>query len=418
MLGIPFCLSAELSNGFYRVQNSESQRYLYVIDNKGYAKLEGSQVKTDLDAIYLRADLNNAISDPASIIYVEKHDSKYDFCAQGTSVHDIISYYVSLPENRNEPGTYRVGASVSGASAYLIDRKYSSKTGYGAIATATEKDNGGKFWRPIAVDSSSDNFFGVKPTVSSEDKHYASFYADFGFTPNSEGTKAYYVSEYSEKAVLLTEVSGIVSANTPVIIECASVEPVNNKLDLTTAKGANINNMLSGVYFNTNNEKATYAAKVHKNQTAVNGLMRVLSVNKQGKLVFATSTEKFLAANSAYLKVSSSSVAKELPVFFSKEEYDKYNNGGTIPVDPAPVDPTPVDPTPVDPAPVDPAPVDPTPVDPAPVDPGNDPSSLDNVRNKYQGKKVYNLLGKRIENTENLPAGIYIIDGKKTVIRN
>ena len=92
-----------------------------------------------------------------------------------------------------------------------------------------------------------------------------------------------------------------------------------------------------------------------------------------------------------------------MPVFFSKEEYDKYNNGGTIPVDPAPVDPTPVDPTPVD---------------PAPVDPGNDPSSLDNVRNKYQGKKVYNLLGKRIENTENLPAGIYIIDGKKTVIRN
>ena len=360
----------------------------------------------------------SSICDPQSVIYVRPKGDGYDLVAQGMSTYQKIQLPIKISKY-GTTDTYRCSADKGGFTLYLSDQTTDLTKDKGKLGT-TIPDNDADYsrWYANAISTSGNNYFGVKPTIEVDGKYYASFYADFGFTPNSEGTKAYYVSEYSEKAVLLTEVSGIVSANTPVIIECASAEPVNNKLDLTTAKGANINNMLSGVYFNTNNEKATYAAKVHKNQTAVNGLMRVLSVNKQGKLVFATSTEKFLAANSAYLKVSSSSVAKELPVFFSKEEYDKYNNGGTIPVDPAPVDPTPVDPTPVDPTPVDPAPVDPTPVDPAPVDPGNDPSSLDNVRNKYQGKKVYNLLGKRIENTENLPAGIYIIDGKKTVIRN
>lgn len=402
LLGFPFILAAQVQNGFYRVQNVESGRYLYVYDNYGYAKLEGSQVQTDLDAIYLRADLSNAISDPASIVYVEKHGSNYDFCAQGTSVYEIISYYVSLPEHRSQAGTYRVGATLHGQSAYLRDNKYSSKTGYGAIATATQNENGGIFWRPIAVSSSSENYFGVKPSVKVDDKHYASFFADFGFTPNSADTKAYYVSEYSTKAVLLTEVKGIVSANTPVIIECASSDPADNKLDLTVSKGETIDNKLSGVYFNTDNSKATYAAKVHKNQTKADGNMRVLSVNADGKLVFAVSSETFIAANSAYLKVSSSSVEKELQVFFTKEEYDAYNTtsggednpGGDEP-EPGPVNPTPGD-------------------DPSPID----PSSLDNVQSKYFGKTVYNLLGKRIENTDNLPAGIYIIDGKKTVIRN
>ena len=359
-----FVSFAQVNSGYYRVKNAETGRYIYVCDNEGKAELNGAQVKTDLDAIYLREGLDNAISDPGSIVYVNQKGSDYNFMSQGTSVYDIIGHYVSLI---SRSGHYAVGATVHGVAAYLSDAQTNNSKEFGIISTDSK---GKKLWEPIPVSSSSENYFGVSPTISFEDKYYSCFYASFGFSPVSTYTKVYYVSAVKEGgAVLLSEIKDEVPASTPVIIECESAAPSDNKLDIKTVKSSVSSNKLKGVYFDTDNSRKSYAAKIHINQKEVTDNIRILTV-VDGKLVFAKSTLKTIPANSSYLEVSSRAV-DNLEVFFSKAEFEEF-----VGVD-----------------------------------------ALDAISADSDALEVYDLLGKKVQNTSNLPAGIYIIGGKKTVIR-
>lgn len=354
---------AQLENGYYRVKNSTTQRYLYVYDNVGEAYLSGLQVITDLDAIYLRSDLSNAISDPGSIVYVEKHGDSYDLQSQGTGVHALLNRYVTVS---SRDGHYSVGATVSGVSVFLSDKEKNSTTGYGVIST---KSDGAKLWDPIPVKTNTSNFFGVKPLIKANSKFYTSFFSSFGFKSVSSDTKVYVPVELSESAVLLKEVTNDIAPETPVVFECLSDSPSENKLDILRSGASVGGNLLKGVYFDTDNSKFDYAAKEHKNHIPTTSLHRVLSVNTDGKLVFATPSNKFHLANSAYLEVPASAKS-ELVVCFTKEEFDKYG-----------------------------------------------PSSIDSIENESATIEIFNLLGEKVVNNENLGSGIYIIGGKKTIVR-
>lgn len=352
---------AQVADGFYRVKNADTQRYIYVVDNKG----EANQNKIDVDATYLKKGLDAAICDPASIIYVEKHGSSYDFLSQGTGVHAIINHYLQITARS---GHYSVGASISGVSAYLSDTNKDSSDKYGHISTDSK---GYRLWDPIEVNSDSENYFGVKPDINSDGKYYKSFFASFGFSPVSENTKVYYVSKMTDEAVLLSEISDKVDASTPVIISCTSDNPSDNRLDLYKKGTAVSGNLLKGNYFDTDSKSlATFGHYDyrHQNQTKVQPNMRVLSVNASGKLVFAKCTSTNLPANCAYLV--SETAKSELAVCFTKEEFAAY-----------------------------------------------DPSSLSSIESDSDNTEVYNLLGKSVVNNGKLPAGIYIIGGKKTIIR-
>lgn len=354
-------LLAQVSSGYYRVQNNTTGRYLYVYDTKGEARLDGIDVKVDLDAIYLRADLENAISDPASIIYVDNRGNNvYDFRAQGTSVHQIIDNYVSLNE-RN--GHFAVGATLHGVSKYLTDKKTTSNTGYGIIST----EGNAKFWDAIPVSSSTSNYFGIAPSLDTNNKYYGTFFASFGIKPTSSSTKLYYVSDVSDCAVLLSEITSSVSSETPIIVESESPNASSNKFDVIDGGSSPSDNKLRGVYFNTDNSDASYAVKVHVNQTKSDSSTRVLDVDSDGNLVFTNSCPTYLSANSAYLKVGSTANAI-LRVCFTQEEFENA-------------------------------------------------SVLDKVESNSANLEVFNVLGKKVTNNGNLPAGIYIIGGKKTVIR-
>ena len=358
--------SSQVTPGFYRVKNAETNRYLYVWDNEGYARMNGLNVEVDLDAVYLRKGLENTISDPASVIYVSTHGGKYDFSAQGTSVHDILGYYVDLTERS---GHYSVGAEVQGTSVYLSDLDPVKSAEYGKIS----KDaNGHRLWDAELISSSSANFFGVKPSITASNKSYASFYASFGFSPVSRDTKVYYVSKFGDRAVLLKEIEGDIPSATPVIIECTSDDPADNKLDLVSGGTSISDNQLKGYYFDTDNISILgYFTKDHVNQKTVESEMRFLNVNSEGKLVFSKNSNlSTVPANSSYLVVSSTA-ASELVVCFTEEEFE--NNGGS--------------------------------------------TSLDTLISGANAKPIYNLLGKPVESGKPLPAGIYIIGGKKTVIR-
>ncbi len=369
ILALSFCsiLSAQVKSGFYRVQNDGTGTFVYICDNTGKAELKGTNVILDLDAIYLRKGLENAISDPGSVIYFDQVGGSYNFLAQGTSSYDICQHYLSLTE-RN--GLYALAAEEKGVRMFLTDNGNNPLApGYGIISNV---ESGQKFWKVLPVSSDSENFFGVAPKLKSGNKYYTSFFASFAFKPVSSSTKIYYVKEFSDAAVLLQEVSGNVSSKSPVIIEGTSNSASDNKLDLLSEGSALSDNKLIGVYFDTNNNVPPLRfvrAKIHTNQTEVKSDFRVLSVNDKGELVFTVPTTETVPANSAYLKVSNSA-NKNLVVFFNKSDYDSYTS-----------------------------------------------NSIENLIVPDDAENVYDLLGKKVINNRGLSAGIYIIDGKKTIIR-
>ena len=100
--------------------------------------------------------------------------------------------------------------------------------------------------------------------------------------------------------------------------------------------------------------------------------MRVLGITSEGKLGFVVSTEEFLAANEAYLKVSTDT-PEELILMTEDElnDYKKTEQG----------------------------------------------QSIGSIKIKDSIKGVYSITGVKVadELNETLPKGIYIVNGKKII---
>ena len=113
---------AQLQNGFYRVHNYATERYVYVYDNTG--KINISTASADMGAIQLWKNHNRTLSDPASIIYIEdKGGNMYNLHSQGTSVHEIIGYNVMVYPKGD---TYQLYASNGSIGKYLADDETSN----------------------------------------------------------------------------------------------------------------------------------------------------------------------------------------------------------------------------------------------------------------------------------------------------
>lgn len=320
------------SNGFYHIQNFGTERYIYVNDNTG--SIQYAAATADMGAIWTWSNLERTISDPASVIYVENHGgNSYDLKSQGTGVHDIIGYYVDVAMS---DGHYLVYASSNGVTLYLDDERTSKTKESGYLGT-TKKGNY-RLWDVFQLDNNTQHYFGLTPSVHVGDKHYAPFYASFAFSFASAGMKAYYVEKIDLGHVILKEWSEEkIPANMPVIIECSSLNPSDNKLNLFVNGGSNpSDNLLHGVYFaNPYRPKSADAKTVFDPS-----IHRVLASDSDGNLcytnvqnqngsnpVFLQNTDPgsewegyCLAANQSFLIVDPSTPS-ELPVWTS-EEYE------------------------------------------------------------------------------------------------
>ncbi|MGN1246613.1 MAG: Ig-like domain-containing protein [Muribaculaceae bacterium] len=305
---------AELNgDGYYRVQNFKTQRYVYVTDNKG--RLDYATTSADMGAIELWLGFEKASTDPATVCYV-KHisGSQYDIQSQGTGIYEIISTYVKLYKLSN--GTYYAYGEKGGMTKYLGDGE-KGDCDEGVMSGETTGDYR-KWWiKPIDTD---DNYFGVKTDLSVGGKHYRAFYTEFPYSFASSGMKAYYVSKVDNGMAVMKEITDGVPGETPVFIETSSNQPKECKLNIGAATGATpSDNKLTGVYFNTHNGSA------HSNYVAYNAnTMRVLGKTSDGKLGFVTAVLDYIPANSCYLKVESGSPA-ELKLV-TEEEYEEEMN--------------------------------------------------------------------------------------------
>lgn len=288
------CMTAfaqSIPEGFYRVQNQGSGYYLYVNDCTG----DVSTLGADMGALELWANLDAAISDPGSVIYLKHAGSNtYDLTSQGTGVHEITGRYMTIAETNGKYMVYNSGQ-------YLYDVGESDVyDGLRLVGAKTNNEMPGKsqyrVWNaPLINSSSSTNYFGFKPTVTASGKYYAPFYADFAYTPKSE-VKTWYVSavDKANAIAVVKEITGTVAKRQPVFVECPSSATSGNKVDLTTAAGtAATTNLLNGVFF-ANSERSSISHK-GKNPAYVvfnPTTMRMLGTDSNGKLAFVNTTDK------------------------------------------------------------------------------------------------------------------------------
>ena len=300
------------NNGYYRVRNYGTQRYAYLKDNTGY--YDKARTTGDFGAIELWRGQERTISDPASIIYIEKHDTdKYDLKSQGTSVYALIGIYVNITLNSSGAfkGHYTVGGSAYGFDKYLCDQE-SADVDDGVMGT--ERDGKYRQWDVYPISAEDDNnYFGITPTIQAGNKYYQPFYADFPFEFYSSGMKAYAVTKVDKEMGLAvwTELTGAIPAQTPVLIECSSADPAKNRLNLIlTSPQQQSGNLLKGVFF-CNDRRPKSADALTKFNTAT---MRVPGITTGGKLglvsnstnlvTFEDEEGAYLPANQSYLPVS------------------------------------------------------------------------------------------------------------------
>lgn len=311
-------VSVYSTDGYYRVQNYATERYTYVTDNTDNSDIARNAF--DMAAIQLWKDLDRAISDPASIIYIEQHGTDhYDLRAQGTGVYAMLGMYVNVKVSSSPAfkslGLYEVSAT--GSFGGVTATKYLSDGEQASVPDGVMSLNGTGQYRQWAVfpvsATDEDNYFGITPTVMVGTKHYYPFYAAFPFNFHSAGMKAYIVTKVDDKMgmAVMTEVTGAVPASTPVLIECSSAQATNNRLDLLASSDAALSgNLLKGVYFcNQKRPKSKDALTAFDANT-----MRVLGVTAGGELGFVSQSTNlktfsnkegsYLPANQAYLPVS------------------------------------------------------------------------------------------------------------------
>ncbi len=288
---------AQLSgNGYYRGKNYDTERYIYVTDDKGSVSV--GSTNADVLALQLWKDFLKASSDPATILSIDKNGSKYNIGAQGTSVQQMVNMLISIMQSgtaSNGEPLYMVYGTKSGAVKYLGDAA-SPWADRGEMSTNAQGDNRKWYIIPVKADSQ-DGYFGVKPTVNAGGKYWYPMFAGFPYSAYSKGVKFYTITKVDQDLAVMEEVSGTVPASTGVIIECANPLATDNRLNVGGTASALSGNQLGGVYFH--NEMP-----LHLNLTPYNkDTMRLLSSDASGNLVFVTGTIEYLPANESYLKV-------------------------------------------------------------------------------------------------------------------
>lgn len=279
-----FQATAQVANGYYRVQNNASSRYITLRDN-AVGTVDYSSTNVDLSNIVTWSGFDKVKSNPASIIYVEQHDSKYDLKVQGTGIYAITGGRTYL-ELRPKDSGYILAVTYNGMEGRLYDSE-EDVDGEGYVKRSG--NSAYQYWSFIPVDTEN-NYIGLQPTVQVGDNYYGTLYASYPFKAASSGIKFYYVDAIAEGKCQLQEItSEVIPAATPLVFMCSSNDPANNKVtpvtDETTAPAGN---MLGGTYF----ASTTSGHKV--NVRYDESSMRVLGKNDAGELAFVKATSDYL----------------------------------------------------------------------------------------------------------------------------
>jgi hypothetical protein len=285
ILATSFAKAQLNGDGYYRIQNNKSERYI-TIDNDIVGEVNMSDTKADLTNIITWRGFEYVESNPASIIYINAVDSKYNLSAQGTSIYKIAGGRTYLDIN-TRADCYLLSVTYKGVNGKLKDS--STSRARGNVTHANQVDEY-MLWRILPVNTT-DNYLGLKPTVETNDGWYGTLYAEYPFKVVSEGIKVYYVDGVHEGQFQLNEITDEVKPGaTPLVFKCSSSNPADNKImPVYTSTTAPTDNKLKGTYFacttNLHEEYIEYNANT----------MRVLGADANKNLVLTKASESYLA---------------------------------------------------------------------------------------------------------------------------
>ena len=289
-------------DGYYRIQNNGSERYITITDNV-LNNISTSSTIIDYGNITTWY-WDNIKSNPASIIYIKAVGSEYDISAQGISVHDITGgkAYVQLNQRGSDKSIYLIQASATQGGVSVSKTLYDGSTTDEYDYVNDDGKTTHQYWRikPVNTD---DNYIGITPTVQTNDGWYGTIYASFPFKLVSSGMTAYYVDGVQTGQFQLKEVTDEVKpAATPMIIKCSTNDAAQNKiLPVDAATTAPTDNKLSGTYFASSLRNHVVRVEFDKNT------MRVLGKDASGNLIFTEAESsyltksKYIPKNTAYL---------------------------------------------------------------------------------------------------------------------
>ena len=365
----PIALYAQLTGtGYYRVQNSKTDRYFLLVDDSAWVVATASTQDINTGALKLVKPFEERVAtNPATICLLTKNtETKYNVSGQGLDLYARVNSYLEFRQRSN--GTYTIGGQGSKGGVTLT--KYLTDTELRGnevpVYTAEGNLDAYAYWwiRPI----NDKYYFGFKPTIKAsldgaDSLYYTPFYASFSFNLNNN-IKAYYISEVRDGYALVRELSSITPGAVPVFVECKSTTPSDNKVTLSLSTSKVSGNKLKGVYFCNDVPSSTG----HRNVTLYrSNTMRVLGRAADGRLAFIKSSSLiYIPANTCYLEVPAGSpdviyVVKEIPD-------------------------------------------------------GVETVKASDV--KVQQRGVYSLSGQRLgDTTAGLQKGVYIVNGRKTVVR-
>ena len=320
-------------DGYYRLQNTGSYgRYLTISNNK-IDEINKNLITSGKEgSVYALKTITDPVSDPSSIIYISKDntaksDNAYNIQAQGINPLKFLKDNGAELKIYPDKGNYLLYGSKDGMTLFLVDNPgadgYIKVAGKGAYPQY-------QTWKLYPVDQVAD-YFAITPDekIKIGDKYYTTIYASFPFQLG-KGMKAYSVVDSKLESGIpyaeLKEINGKVPAATPVIIECSSLDPADNKVTLLTsddAPAAISGNKLKGVYFCYVKMKATnisqentsadfqkiknvvdYNSKKMRVLGLVNGKLGLVDADDDALVV--TDRGRYLPANKAYFPIDES----------------------------------------------------------------------------------------------------------------
>lgn len=273
--------------GYYRVKNVSTGRYMSLSDNYS-SGVNFASTSADCGAMTTSSVWEDISHDPGSVFYLDHISGEsYNVVGQGTSLYSIIQYYIYL----SPVGKYwKAWQEDKGQRIMLTDKKSNKAVSY-VTTTGTYST-----WDIIPINAT-DNYIGVKPTVTVDGKHYAAVFAGYPYTLGA-GMKAYYVTKVIEKegVIIIKELTGTIPAKTPVLIECSSTDVSKNLVTPVVSDAAvpsDLATQVKGVYFCIGNPWSGHFNSVKFDASS----MRVFSANSSGNIAMTTSNDVLTLVN-------------------------------------------------------------------------------------------------------------------------
>lgn len=400
-LTISMMAQTTIEPGYYRIKNKgEAGRYITIRNDKvekRASEVEITQGASGEITIWSLQTVKNPLTDPGSVLYISGDKSNLSLEGQGMKTTELLKKYKLQSQGSSLfSEVTKSGVSVIAIMADNYEANVNNDAEIRIIYGSKVTNLYGQYksWDIVKIDNQQE-YFGVAPELKVGEKYFTTLYTSFAYEL-PEGIKAYYVDNHNytnaNAIAELKEIGNTVPATTPAILECTSNKVEDNILKPilpSNAPAAIKDNQLSGIYFCGyllfgNNERTFEGYSTEwKNVTAYDDkTMRILGTDAEGNLALVPATDsqlkitnlgKYLPANKAYITINASeaSATNGGIRLLSKEEYDTALSIQAI-----------------------------------------------EVSKPHTG--IYTLTGTRLRNgdsTEGLSKGVYILNGKKTIIK-